>query len=185
MSEGAFGEAARLIREDAARWVRPQDVADVDEVTPQVLLKLLVRHVPLRAMVWFRLAGAARKAGIRGVASWTQRRMLLKYGFEIAPGAQVGGGLYVAHPVGCVLHAERIGRNVSIVGSVTFGVRNDFRWPIVEDDVFVGAGAKVIGGVTVGAGATVGANAVVLHDVPPGHVAVGIPARTRPRTPDA
>lgn len=171
----------QLIREDAARWVRPQQVAALDEVTPLVLVKLLIRHIPLRAMVWFRLSSAARRQGIRGVASWTQRRMLLKYGFEIAPGASVGGGLYVAHPVGCVLHAERIGRNVSIVGGVTFGVRTDYRWPVIEDDVYVGAGAKVIGGITVGTGATVGANAVVMHDVPAHHVAVGIPARMRPR----
>jgi serine O-acetyltransferase len=174
-----WSETVMLIRRDVARWVRPEQVAELHEVTPSVVLRLVFRHPPLRAMVLFRLGAAAHALGVRGVPSFVQRRMLIRYGIEIAPSTQVGGGLYLPHPVGCVLHARSIGENVSVIGNVTFGTRTDGQWPTIGDRVFVGVGARVLGGITVGAGAAIGANAVVVHDVPPGAVAVGVPARTR------
>lgn len=173
----AIAECGRLIRRDAARWIRPEQIADDAEVTPSVVLRLLVRHMALRAVVWFRVASLAHRLGVRGIPSLIQRRMLVKYGFEITPSMDVGGGLYVAHPVGCVLVAERIGENVTVIAGVTFGTRTDARWPTIRDGVFVGAGARVLGGVQVGDGASIGANAVVVHDVEPGTTVVGVPAR--------
>ncbi len=166
-----------LFRQDAARWVEPQSVVSVDRITPSVALKLLIRHPPLRAMAWFRIASFAKQAGIRGAPSWIQRRLLRLYGLEMTPGTEIGGGLYIAHPVGCVLVAESIGENVSVIAQVTFGTRADYRWPTIGEGVFVGAGARVLGGITVGAKASIGANAVVVHDVPDGATVVGIPAR--------
>jgi serine O-acetyltransferase len=177
MPRSTFRDHLRAFRLDAARWVRPQEVADVSEVTIELALKLLVRHLPLRAMAWFRFGAACRDAGVRGVAGRVQRRLLRVYGLELAPGTPCGGGLYIAHPVGCVLHAASIGENVTVVGSVTFGTRTDARWPVIEDGVFVGVGARVLGGITVGQRAEIGANAVVIHDVAPGDTVVGIPAR--------
>lgn len=170
-------EAIDLFRRDAARWLRPEEVADVDEVTPFVALGLYFRHPPLRAMAWFRAGAAARQLGIRGAAGFVQRRLLLRYGFEIAPSTPVGGGLYVAHPVGCVLHAESIGENVTVVGAATFGTRDGARWPRIGDRAFIGVGARVLGDISLGAGAVVGANAVVLDDVDDGVTVVGLPAR--------
>ena len=166
-----------LFRQDAARWVEPQGVVPVDRITPAVALKLLIRNMPLRAMAWFRLASLAKQVGVRGAPSFIQRRLLRVYGLEMTPGTAVGGGLYIAHPVGCVLVAESIGENVSVIAQVTFGTRADYRWPTIRDGVFVGAGARVLGGITVGANALIGANAVVVHDVPDGVTVVGIPAR--------
>lgn len=173
----ALQSASERFRYDAARWVVPQEIAPVSEVTPAVMAKLLIRNPPLRAMAWFRLATAMNAAGVRGVPSWIQRRLLLRYGLELTPGTDVGGGLYIAHPVGCVLVAERIGENVTVVGQATFGTRTDDRWPVVDDGAFIGVGARILGGITVGAGAQVAANAVVLADVAPGTTVVGIPAR--------
>lgn len=161
---------------DAARWLRPEQIADLSELSARVILKLLYHHLPLRAMAWYRLASAARRLGIRGVPACIQRRLATRFGLEMVPGDPVGGGLYIAHAVGCTLVARQIGSNVSVIASATFGVRND-EWPVVEDGVYVGAGARVLGGITVGAGARVGANAVVLHDVEPGATVVGIPAQ--------
>ena len=76
-----------------------------------------------------------------------------------------------------MLHAESIGENVTVVGQVTFGTRNDARWPVISDEAFIGVGARVLGGIRIGCRATVGANAVVVADVPDGATAVGIPAR--------
>ncbi len=164
-------------RMDVARWVRPQDVADVAEVTPLATTKLLFRHPPLRAMAWLRFGEWASIRRVRGVAGYVQRRLLFRYGLEIKPGADIGGGLYIAHPVGCTLIADRIGTNVTVIASVTFGTRDDTLWPTIDDEAFVGTGARVLGGIKVGARARIGANAVVLHDVAPGTTVVGVPAR--------
>lgn len=169
--------AFQLFRRDAARWVRPEQVAALDEVTTKVIVKLLIRHLPLRAMAWFRFGTAAQRRNIRGVPAWVQRHILRVYGLELSVGADIQGGLYIAHPVGCVLAASSIGANVTVVSVVTFGTRGDARWPVIGDNTFFGAGARVLGGVTIGRGARVGANAVVVGDVEPGQTVVGVPAR--------
>ncbi len=173
----AGGDHVSMFKRDVARWVRPQQVADLGEVTVPLTIRLLVRHPPLRAMAWFRFAQWCRACGIRGVGGYVQRRLLRLYSLELAPSTPVGGGLYIAHPVGCVLHAASIGENVTVIGQVTFGTLEDGVWPVIDDRAFLGVGARVLGGITVGADAKVGANAVVLGDVPPGATAVGVPAR--------
>jgi serine O-acetyltransferase len=90
----------------------------------------------------------------------------------------IGPGLFVAHGYSTTLAAQRIGANCYVHQGVTVGwdYRSD-RAPIIEDDVFIGAGAVIVGAVTIGRGARIGSNAVVLCDVPPGATAVGVPAR--------
>lgn len=98
-------------------------------------------------------------------------------GCVIGVKAQFGPGFVLIHPVGVVVNsAVKGGCNVWIEGGVVIG-DNRGGVPVLEDDVFIGSGAKVIGGVRVGVGARIGANAVVLKDVPAGATAVGIPAR--------
>jgi serine O-acetyltransferase len=177
MLDGAVADCLHRFRCDAARWVRPQEVAAIGEVTPSLAIRLLFRHPPLRAMARFRFAQASRQVGLRGVGGYVQRRLLRLYGLELAPSTPVGGGLYIAHPVGCVLHAASIGSNVTVIGQVTFGTRNEARWPTIGDEAFVGIGARILGGLSVGRAARIGANAVVVDDVPDGATAVGMPAR--------
>jgi serine O-acetyltransferase len=179
MTLDALNSAMTLLKRDAARWVQPQQFADPAAIDYPTVAKLLLRHPPLRAMAWFRLGTAASQLGIRGIPSWTQRRLLRLYGLELRVGGEIGGGLYIAHPVGCVLAAESIGSNVTVISQVTFGTRDDGRWPTVGDRAFFGAGARVLGGITIGADARIGANAVVLNDVAAGSTAVGVPASTR------
>jgi serine O-acetyltransferase len=90
---------------------------------------------------------------------------------------EIGPGLVIAHGYGTILNADRIGANCWIHQQVTIGWDYGGGRPTLEDDVFIGAGAKVLGSVVVGRGARIGANAVVLEDVPPGATAVGVPAR--------
>lgn len=100
-------------------------------------------------------------------------------GCVIGVKAQFGPGFVLIHPVGVVINsAVRGGRNVWLESGVVIG-DNRGGVPVIEDDVFVGSGAKIIGGLRIGRGARVGANAVVLKDVPAGATAVGIPARCR------
>lgn len=105
------------------------------------------------------------------------------FGIEASPRVQIGGGLFLPHTVGTVLGAERIGRDVTILQGVTLGTAEPEKGfttslrPVIGDHVVIGAGAKIIGRVTVGNYAKVGANAVVLQDVPAYALAVGVPAR--------
>ena len=104
------------------------------------------------------------------------------FGIETSPQVKIGGGLFLPHTVGTVIGAERIGDNCTIMQGVTLGASEpDMGFtasmrPVIGNDVFIGAGAKVIGRVHVGDHAKIGANAVVLRDVPAHGVAVGVPA---------
>lgn len=83
--------------------------------------------------------------------------------------------VFLPHPQGIVIHSQtQIGRDVVIGHQVTLGGRGVSPGaPIIEDGVYIGAGAKILGRVTVGRGVTVGANAVVTKDVPAGATVVG------------
>ena len=100
-------------------------------------------------------------------------------GTDIPLSVRIGGGLLLPHPNGVVIHGHaRIGPNCLIFHQVTLGEGGKKPGvPTLGGHVDVGAGAKLLGGITVGDHAKIGANAVVLCDVPPGRVAVGIPAR--------
>jgi serine O-acetyltransferase len=102
------------------------------------------------------------------------------FSVQVPAETQIGKGVRLNYSgLGTVLHARAvIGDRVEIGPGVVVGGRSEiFEVPVIEDDVAIGVGAKVLGPVRVGRGAVVGANAVVLEDVPPGAVVVGIPAR--------
>ena len=103
-------------------------------------------------------------------------------GIEIHPGAQIGRRVFIYHGMGVVIgETAQIGDDCTIYQGVTLGgtslYRGVKRHPTLEAGVVVSAGAKVLGGFTVGAGAKIGSNAVVIKPVPAGTTAVGIPAR--------
>lgn len=166
-----------LFKQDVQRWIEPGQVVEDPRLTLRTTLKLLYRYRALRAMLWFRLGSWCRHKHLPALPGIIQRRIMSRYGMEILVGADIGGGLYVAHPVGCVIVPARMGRNCSVIASVTIGMRNVWAFPVIGDNVFIGAGARVLGGIDVGDNAVIGANAVVIHDVPAGVTAVGVPAR--------
>jgi serine O-acetyltransferase len=101
-------------------------------------------------------------------------------GADIPLDSKIGGGLMMPHPNGIVIHPEAvIGPNCLIFQQVTIGAGLKPGLPVIEGHVDIGAGAKIIGNIRIGAHARIGANAVVLHDVPGGATAVGIPAKIR------
>jgi len=113
-------------------------------------------------------------------------------GVEIHPGALIGRRLFIDHGMGVVIgETAELGDDVMLYHAVTLGgksrhgvPRGAKRHPTLEDGVTVGAGAKVLGPVTIGAWSTIGANAVVTRDAPPKSLLVGIPATVRPASPD-
>jgi serine O-acetyltransferase len=162
---------------DAARWIVPGQIGDARALTFARVCKLLFRHVALRALMWFRFASWCKRNKIPYLPGAIQRGLLRNYGFEIMSGADIGGGLYVAHPVGTVIMVNRMGTNCSVIAAATIGMRNEWKFPDIGDQVFIGAGARVLGDLRVGNRAIIGANAVVIDDVPDDATVVGIPAK--------
>jgi serine O-acetyltransferase len=111
---------------------------------------------------------------------WTCR----SFGSEIAIASSVGRGLYVPHPYGIVVGECRIGDDVTILQNVTIGKRSRTAGgiPVIQDKVYLAAGAVIVGELTIGQGANIGANAVVLGDIPAGVTAVGAPAKPMGRS---
>ncbi len=95
----------------------------------------------------------------------------------IGRGAEMAPGFVILHSVGIVINTRvRSGRNLVLYHGVTLGEEHG-KSPILGDNVYIGAGAKIIGGVRIGSDVRIGANAVVTKDVPDGATVVGIPAR--------
>ena len=102
-------------------------------------------------------------------------------GADIPLNCRIEGGLLIPHPNGIVIHPEVwIGANCLIFQQVTIGVRHGHDAPLISGHVDIGAGAKILGDVIVGEHVLIGANAVVIQDVPPRSMAVGIPAVVKP-----
>ena len=105
------------------------------------------------------------------------------FGLEIAMRCEIGPGLCFPHTFGIVIGAHRIGRNAIIYHEVTLGAKemdvlyDPAKRPLVGDNVIIGAGAKILGGIEIGDNAVIGANAVVTQSVPPNVIVGGIPAR--------
>jgi serine O-acetyltransferase len=102
-------------------------------------------------------------------------------GVDIHPGAVLGPGLFIDHATGVVIgETAKVGDDVTLYQGVTLGGTGrdtGKRHPTVGDRVTIGAGAKVLGPITVGEDSRIGANAVVIKPVPPGSVVVGVPGQ--------
>jgi serine O-acetyltransferase len=111
-------------------------------------------------------------------------------GIEIHPGATIGAGLFIDHGMGVVIgETAAVGRDVTLYHAVTLGgtsLAKGKRHPTLGDRVVVGAGAKILGAITIGDDSRIGANAVVVKSVPPNSVVVGVPGqiiqRSKPHT---
>jgi serine O-acetyltransferase len=102
-------------------------------------------------------------------------------GIEIHPGAEIGQGCFIDHGMGVVIgETAEIGRDCTLYQGVTLGgtsLQRGKRHPTLEDDIVVGAGAKIIGAIVIGSHAKIAAGAVVVKDVPPNSTVVGVPGR--------
>ncbi len=135
----------------------------------------------IHAIMLYRVAHALYNHKIYFISRAISQTARLFTGIEIHPGAQIGKGLFIDHGMGVVIgETAEIGDNVTLYQGVTLGGTGKDtgkRHPTLENDVVVGAGAKILGPIKIGAGSKIGANAVVLKDVLARSTAVGIPAR--------
>ncbi|SBS74391.1 Serine acetyltransferase [uncultured Mycobacterium sp.] len=123
---------------------------------------------------------------LRGPARVLSQLTRFLTGIEIHPGATIGRRFFIDHGMGVVIgETAEIGDDVMLYHGVTLGGRSlehGKRHPTLGNRVVVGAGAKILGPLTIGDDSAVGANAVVTHDVPADSIATGIPAVVRHRT---
>ena len=117
-------------------------------------------------------------AAIRKMARLKHRFWSVMTASDINPATMIGKGLRLPHPTGVVIHRDVvIGPGCMIMQQVTIGQMAGPDVPIIGANVYIGAGAKILGPVVIGDGARIGANAVVLNNIPAHCTAVGIPAR--------
>ncbi len=129
------------------------------------------------AMVIYRMMQGARRRRLGPVEMLLNKLNGIVGGCVIGRGAEFGPGLVLVHSTGIMINGSvRGGANVTIEHQVTIGAEKH-EVPVIGNNVFIGAGAKIIGPVHVGDNARIGANAVVVRDVPPDTTVVGIPAR--------
>jgi len=153
------------------------------------LVEVLFLYPGLHAVWLHRLAHAFWRSGFYFLGRLTSNLSRWLTGIEIHPGAQIGPGFFIDHGMGTVIgETAEVGQNVTLYHNVTLGGvswEKVKRHPTLEDHVVVGAGAQVLGPITIGAHSRIGANSVVVKDVPPNSVVVGIPGRIRSRNGDA
>jgi serine O-acetyltransferase len=143
---------------------------------PETILKVVFTD-GTAAMVWYRLMQWAGQYRLAPLEMIFNKLNAICCNCIIGRGAQFGPGFVLIHSTGVVINGGvRGGSNVYLEHQVTIGAERR-ESPLLGDDIFVGAGAKIIGSVKIGDGAKVGANAVVVDDVPPHCTVVGIPAR--------
>lgn len=147
-------------------------------------LEVAMTYAGFHAVLLHRLAHALWNMKLKFIARLIAAISRLLTGVEIHPAAVIGEYCFIDHGAGVVIgETAVIGNRVTLYQGVTLGGMSSDkvkRHPTIGDDVVVGAGAKLLGPITIGNGARIGANAVVLKDVPAGEVHVGIPARVRP-----
>lgn len=135
-----------------------------------------------KVLVTTRLRESARKWHVPGANHLLRLATTVLYGIEIGSEIELGAGVNFAHTLGTVIGGtSKVGARVKFMGNNTVGTAKDNGCPVIEDDVVVGCGARILGPIRIGKGAFIGANAVVLSDVPAGAVVSGIPARVHKR----
>ena len=187
-----LGTLARVIvevRRDVAA-VHARDPAAHDAGSAEILTS----WPGVQALLVHRIAHGLHGLGVPVVPRSLSMVSRAVTGIEIHPAACIGQGFFIDHGAGVVIgETAWIGNDVTLYQGVTLGgtgFATGKRHPTLEDNVTVGAGAKLLGAITVGHGAKIGANTVVIKDVPPNTTVVGNPGHPvrvdgrRPEGPD-
>jgi len=157
-----------------------RDISSVLERDPAARMRLEVFLVysGLHAIWLHRIAHWMWIHGLKFPARWLSQVTRDWTGVEIHPGAIIGPGFFIDHGMGVVIgETAQIGSDVTLYHGVTLGgtsLEKGKRHPTLGDRVVVGAGAKVLGAITIGDDSRIGANAVVVKSVPPNSVVVGV-----------
>ena len=160
-----------------------EDINSVFDRDPaaRTTFEVITCYPGLHARLFHRLSNTLWHMRLKWLARFVSHFARWFTGIEIHPGATIGRRFFIDHGMGVVIgETAEIGDDCTLYHGVTLGGtswQKGKRHPTLEPGVIVGAGAKILGPITLGAGAKVGSNAVVVKDVPAGATAIGIPAR--------
>ncbi|MCI5969053.1 serine O-acetyltransferase [Helicobacter sp.] len=160
-----------------------EDCAVILEKDPAINSKveLLFNYPGLIALVHYRIAHKLYLRGFRVLARAIMGITQWMTNIDIHPACKIGHRVFIDHGIGVVIgETAEIGNEVTIYQGVSLGgvsLERVKRHPTIEDYVILGAGAKILGNIVIGAHSKIGANSVVIRSVPPNSTAVGIPAR--------
>lgn len=160
-----------------------EDIQSVLERDPAARnrLEVLLCYPGLHAIWAHRIAHWLWKRRLKLFARWLSQLTRGITGIEIHPGATIGRQFFIDHGMGVVIgETTEIGDCVTLYHDVTLGgtsLEKTKRHPTIEDHVVIGAGAKVLGAITIGSHSRIGANAVVVKSSPPNSVVVGVPGQ--------
>ncbi|MBU4304186.1 MAG: serine O-acetyltransferase [Candidatus Omnitrophica bacterium] len=164
-----------VVFKDEVRSTRERDPAATN------ILEILLTYAGLHALILHRIAHVLWNMKVPFFPRWLSQFNRWLTGIEIHPAAKIGKGLFIDHGMGVVIgETTVIGDNVTLYQGVTLGgtgKEKGKRHPNIGDNVVIGAGAKILGNITMGDNSYVGANAVVIKDVPPNSTVVGVPGR--------
>jgi serine O-acetyltransferase len=160
-----------------------QDVRAVQERDPAArsTLEVALCYPGVHVLMFHRLAHRLWNRGWPTTARCLMQLARFLTGIEIHPAARLGPGLFIDHGMGVVIgETAELGENVTLLQGVTLGgtsLKREKRHPTLGNNVVVGAGAKIIGAFKIGDGSRIGAGSVVVREVPPNSVVVGVPGR--------
>ena len=126
----------QLVRSDLAAWGR------VWNSGPSA--RYLFHYCGMRATFLYRVSHFLWQKRVPLLPGFLFRLNITLHGFDVPPTVDIGPGLYVPHPVGTVISADKIGANVTLISSITIGMRGVGEFPTLEDGVFVGAGVPFL-----------------------------------------
>ena len=162
-----------------------EDMRTILERDPAALgpMQVIFSYPGLHALAFHRAAHWCWIQGWYGFARWLSHVGRFCTGIEIHPAARIGRRVFIDHGMGVVIgETAVVGDDCTIYHGVTLGGvslgRGQKRHPTLGKGVVVGAGAKILGGFTVGDNARIGSNAVVVREVPENVTVVGVPARS-------
>lgn len=163
--------------------------AKINDPAARNSFEIWLTYSGVHALSWHRVAYFFHKIKLKLIARIISQLARFFTGVEIHPAAKIEGGVFIDHGSGVVIgETAEVHKGTVIYQGVTLGgtgKERGKRHPTIMEDVTLSAGAKVLGGFTVGKGAKIGAGAVVLKEVPPYATVVGVPGRiVRIRTPE-
>jgi serine O-acetyltransferase len=144
-------------------------------------LEVVLCYPGVHALAFHRLAHRLWNAGWVVSARFVSHLARFVTGIEVHPAARLGPGVFIDHGMGVVIgETAEVGENVTLYQGVTLGgtsLKREKRHPTLERNVVVGAGSAILGAITIGEGTRVGGGSVVVKDVPPNSVVVGVPGK--------
>jgi serine O-acetyltransferase len=167
-------ELIKMIKEDfSIVWQRDPAIKSPFE--------LLTNYPGVWSLFWYRIANKIYYTGFKVIARMIMGINQIFTSIDIHPGAKIGRRVFIDHGIGVVIgETAEIEDDVLIYQQVTLGgvsLSQGKRHPTIKKGVVIGAGAKILGNITVGENSKIGANSVVVKDVPKNSTAVGIPAK--------